>query len=957
MKIAALPFGACRGKLRLPTMMFLVLPPSSATGTALMIRPASLACYVLLLAFTIPAIAQETTEKKSQTQTESTKDQETKQERRKRKKAERLKKEQEDAKKQKQIEETKKADKAEPKTAESKKPDKKKELTLENLFPEKSMFGSNASRPAFSSDGRFAAYLYRPRIERRHGNDIWLYDFEKKTNTRLTNVLMLSEFEDSARKVKEDRLAKAKKKKSSDQKKTDDDETKTEKKDSNNEDDLEKAADNSKKKDTKLTDEEVLKIVTTVSEKDADDEKAPRYSGVSSFTWHPEKHAMLLSIGSDIYQINNITDPKLDRLTKTQGREARMAYLPDGAGFTYVTDDVVHRVTFGQHLVEQINPRLVDGLEMSSYEVSPDGKRLVIVGRTERKSSTRTVNYIRYRDRFAQASSVPRTVSDDKTEPQTVAVFLYDLENLKTEKSKLIEVFRTKIDEPRDVISSPNWSPDSSKTTFCFFDQKNSEVQILQATFPPKKDDKDKDSKADEKEASADESNAAKVVYRFQHFGGPNTPRMVSPEFAWDSQQIVFVSEQSGFRHIHLLDPLYESVKQLTNGYYEVYPQRLSQDHKHLFVTATKDSSAREMVYSINLETEQMKRISKDDGTYSSVAVSNDGKRMLANFVTYGKLTNLIRQDDSNNTETLTDSHTEIAKHFTTTVPEFFEYKNRHGHAIKGMAFKPDGWKKEDRHPLLIYVYGGPLGTRKSVVDGSYSSSAYFFNNYMAKKHDYVTVVIDPRGQSGYGGVFEKANFEQVGKPQVEDLVDGVKYLTKEMNVDDQRVGIFGWSFGGFQTQMCLYTAPDVFQVGMAGAGPTEWENYNSWYATGTIGPSSTGKPDQKKYSLLPLAKNLKGKLLLVHGMEDTNVLFQDTVKVYRELLKAGKEVNVELFLDPTGGHGLGGDVKRVNRYRKYEDFLLRTLGKGVTKETPEDASSNAKKKKAAATETAASAD
>lgn len=80
---------------------------------------------------------------------------------------------------------------------------------------------------------------------------------------------------------------------------------------------------------------------------------------------------------------------------------------------------------------------------------------------------------------------------------------------------------------------------------------------------------------------------------------------------------------------------------------------------------------------------------------------------------------------------------------------------------------------------------------------------------------------------------------------------------------------------------------------------------------------------------MLPLAKNLKGKMLLIHGMEDTNVLFQDTVKVYRELLKAGKETNVELFLDPTGSHGLGGDVKSVNRYRKYEEFLLRTLGEG----------------------------
>ena len=128
---------------------------------------------------------------------------------------------------------------------------------------------------------------------------------------------------------------------------------------------------------------------------------------------------------------------------------------------------------------------------------------------------------------------------------------------------------------------------------------------------------------------------------------------------------------------------------------------------------------------------------------------------------------------------------------------------------------------------------------------------------------------------------------------------------------------------------MCLYTEPDVFACGMAGAGPTEWENYNSWYSMATIGPSREGKTDLEKFSLLPLAKNLKAKLLLAHGMEDSNVLYQDTVRVYRELLKAGKEALVELFLDPTGGHGMGGDVKRINRFRKYEEFLVRNLGEG----------------------------
>jgi dipeptidyl aminopeptidase/acylaminoacyl peptidase len=206
----------------------------------------------------------------------------------------------------------------------------------------------------------------------------------------------------------------------------------------------------------------------------------------------------------------------------------------------------------------------------------------------------------------------------------------------------------------------------------------------------------------------------------------------------------------------------------------------------------------------------------------------------------------------------------------------------------------------------------------------------------MAKKHGYLTCTLDPRGNSGYGGLFEKANFQQVGKPQVEDIVDGANHLVEHYGVDAKKVAMHGWSFGGFQTQMCLYTEPEVFAAGIAGAGPTEWENYNAYYTSATIGLSEPGKADLKKFSLLPLAKNLKAKLLLVHGVEDSNVLYQDTVRVYRELLKAGKETLVELFIDPTGGHGLGGDVKTVNRYRKYEEFLLRTVGSGIPeKEVP----------------------
>jgi dipeptidyl aminopeptidase/acylaminoacyl peptidase len=201
------------------------------------------------------------------------------------------------------------------------------------------------------------------------------------------------------------------------------------------------------------------------------------------------------------------------------------------------------------------------------------------------------------------------------------------------------------------------------------------------------------------------------------------------------------------------------------------------------------------------------------------------------------------------------------------------------------------------------------------------------FGMYMAAKHGYVTVAVDTRGHSNYGRRFSGANFEQVGLPQAEDLEDLHKHMAAKLGVDSARVGLNGWSFGGFQTQYVLYSKPDLFAAGIAGAGPTEWENYNSWYSGRTIGKVDRSKPNLRKYSLLPMAKNLKHPLLLVHGMQDPNVLYQDTVNVYRELLMTGKEALVDLFLDPDGEHGLGGAIKPAGWHRKYERFWLDHLG------------------------------
>ena len=932
--------------------------------------------------------------------------------------------------------------------------DSKQELTLEKLFPEKSFFGPSAGSPAFSLDSKYAAYLYHPYKERRHGSDLWIYDVAKGKARRITSVSVMAKFQKSTRKVKEDRIKKAKeaaKKKESqesdknnikdkardtkrdtdkkndrrkkkklnknkesekvvsqnpysqpEKKKTEEKSVKSSKKRDQTDQsslkadkkkavkkcrddtDTDKKCDEKKKKvqkrkksgktvskkqadksgkkseKKKIQKEEEKKeqnLGDWVSEADADDKKAPRYGGIRSFTWSPKANELLFVSEGDVYRYN-VIDDKLTRLTRTRESERQVAWLPDASGYTFMRGRDLMKVKFGSYLAEQLYVKLPDAESMTRYKISPDAKRMAFLTLKEQPDAEgrgKKVKIAQYRKRFMEVKEVSRRVSDDPVKTREQAVYIYEMNDPMLENGRLTEVYRHTLKQPRDFVKVPEWSPDSERAVFAVYDQVSGHVNILEATCPDEPDTEDKDTgetakendstndkdkentendddadkdKKAEDEKDTTKKNPAKVVHRFLHSGGPTTPRMIRPYYLADNRRIVYLSEQTGFRHLHVLDPVYQSTVPLTKGHFEVYPLEITKDHKWMFVTATREHPARLDVYRVSLEDGTMTRLSKKDGYYSTVAVSPDGTKVLANFKHFSKLPELVFIDaKSKKQKQLTDSHPPIAHELTKPSPEFFSYMNRHQQEIHGFMFKPDDLKKDEKRPLLIYLYGGPLGTRKSVVDGSYQSSAYFFAYYMTQKHGYITCTIDPRGNSGYGGLFENANFDQVGKPQVEDIVDGVKYLIENHNVDPNKAAIHGWSFGDFQTQMCLYTEPDVFAAGIAGAGPTEWENYNSWYTSGTIGISEPGSAELKKFSLLPLAKKLKAKLLLIHGMEDSNVLYQDTIRMYRELLKAGKETLVELFLDPSGGHGLGGDVKKLARYRKYEDFLLSTIG------------------------------
>jgi dipeptidyl aminopeptidase/acylaminoacyl peptidase len=638
-------------------------------------------------------------------------------------------------------------------------------------------------------------------------------------------------------------------------------------------------------------------------------EEQPNYSGISSVTWAHKSEQLLFVYDGDIFRMK-VGEEKPERLTATRDNESDVRFGKDDDTFYFTRGGGVYKGRFDSPLIRQLNPELPNNTPMRGYRLSPDEKSLLIFsGRST--GPTRSVDYIVYRDRFAEAKKTQRGVADDKFNDEST-VYLVDLEeDITKNDGKPWEVWKFPGGEElwETSVNEKPFSPDGKSIVFATWKRDSRDLEIVVGDLATKK---------------------LKTVYRTKCDGEHRTPSMTEPFFTKDGKGIVMLLENSGYRHAWVVDPLTEGATQLTKGDFETYPLEQSQDGKSLFVLSGKEHPARMNLYRVDMATGDYHRVTRGEGQYGTPKLSNSGRFAVGSFANWRTPSETYLIDTGNGRQNeLTKSHRGTFEKVNTLQPTLFSYPNRLGQTIHGYSFIPKDLKPGEKRPLFLYVYGGPLGTGKSIVDGTFNSTAYLFAQYLTLKYGYITATIDPRGQSGYGAAFGKANWEQPGKAQVEDLVDGVKYLSSKYPVDPDRVGINGWSFGGFQTQMCLYTAPETFKLGIAGAGPTEWQNYNTWYTGGVIGNSRDGKPeDLDKYSLTHLAKNLQGNLLLLHGMEDTNVLFQDTVKVYRKLLQYGKGPLVELSLDPTGGHGMGGDMNTRDRHAIYEAYLLRYWGR-----------------------------
>lgn len=655
------------------------------------------------------------------------------------------------------------------------------------------------------------------------------------------------------------------------------------------------------------------------------------YPGVSQLVWANERDELIFQYRGQLFRWV-AGKPGFERLSVAARELQILAYTPDDKGYLFKDDSRVLRASFADASVQVLNAELVhpDDAErkykIESTSIAENGRWMALTtqapllgpdGKALPPKAARQVEVVSYSERFASVKRHDRELADDHRSLPPQAIYIRPVPGLKEGPLRQSEpVFSHKGGDVWFELGPVVWTRDASHYAFVTWEREKELLRVYLGR----------------PEAGAKPA----IVLERRGDVHAELEFLLSPQFTPDGKQLVVHLAESGFRQPYALDLKTQQLRPLLKGNFEALEVLgFTPDSRSFFVAANRDDPAAMNLFRVDAQSGAMTALGQAEDYHRKSVASFNGQWLAGNAGHWGQPPELKlikgMVSSAAPSQVLTQSHDPAFAKVLVQTPDRFSFKNRHGDDIQGYVFKPKGWQASDKRPAVVYVYGGPLGDSHIVERDSFQATAYLFSMYMAAKHGYVTVTVDPRGHSNYGQRFSSANWQQPGKPQTEDLQDAVAYIEQNFGVDRQRIGLNGWSFGGFQTQYTLYTQPDLFAAGIAGAGPTEWENYNSWYTGLTIAKADRNKPLLRQYSLLPLAKNLKKPLLLVHGMQDSNVLFQDTVNVYRALLLAGKESLVELFLDPDGGHGLGGAVKNAGWHRKYEAFWLQHLGMAET--------------------------
>ncbi len=394
-------------------------------------------------------------------------------------------------------------------------------------------------------------------------------------------------------------------------------------------------------------------------------------------------------------------------------------------------------------------------------------------------------------------------------------------------------------------------------------------------------------------------------------------------------KQFIWTSEINGNNHIYLhgLDNAEEQL-QITSGKYDVTDFYGVHDGR-VYFQAAKDGPLGRQVYVKSLRGKDMPRPLAAAAGTSSAQFSSTFDYFVLNHQTINQPPVITVMDGSGEPVrkiVTNDALVERVAGYGFQPAEFFTFTTEEGTTLNGYLIKPAGMNESVGHPLLMHVYGGP-GSQQVTDNWRGQNMAWF---QMLAQNGFVVAVVDNRGTGGQGELMKKQTYLTLGKQETEDQIAAAEYLGGLSFIDAERIGIFGWSYGGFMALHCILQGNDVFAAAISVAPVTNWKWYDSIYTERYMRTYEENKEGYDKNSPIHYADRLEGDLLLVHGMGDDNVHFQHTAEMANALIQNNKQFDTYFY--PNRNHGIYGGPTRLHLYTKMTNFLLNSLGTAARK-------------------------
>ncbi|MBP8157077.1 MAG: S9 family peptidase [Flavobacterium sp.] len=386
----------------------------------------------------------------------------------------------------------------------------------------------------------------------------------------------------------------------------------------------------------------------------------------------------------------------------------------------------------------------------------------------------------------------------------------------------------------------------------------------------------------------------------------------------------IWTSEKDGYNHIYLYDKTGKLKNQVTKGNWEVTAYYgFDEKTKTVFYQSVENGSIVRDVYRIGLDGKNKIKLSQQVGT-NGATFSPNFEFFINSYSSVAQPTvyTLNSAKDGKQLQSIVDNNAlaEKIKKYNLPAKEFFELTTEKGHKLNAWMIKPKDFDATKKYPVFMFQYSGP-GSQEVANNWLDTNDMWFM---MLSQQGYIVACVDGRGTGFKGAAFKKCTQKELGKYEVEDQIDAAKVIGNYAYVDKARIGIFGWSYGGFMSSNCLFKGADVFKMAIAVAPVTNWRFYDSIYTERYLQTPQENASGYDDNSPINHVSKLKGNFLLIHGTADDNVHVQNTMQMIEALVQANKQFDWAIY--PDKNHGIYGGKTRIQLFNKMTNFIKENL-------------------------------